>query len=248
MILYPTIEIQGGHSVSLTRGRIEEPHHWGVDPVELACQHARAGAEWLHVTDLDAAAGTGSNAGVIVEIIRKAGAPVQVGGGIRGLEAAERWIEAGAGRVVLATLAATQPNLVKQAAKYHPDQVVLAVDVFRGKVLSHAWREETAMTPEGFIALFAEDPLAAVMVTDIDADVGEAENALALVTGLAAKTRHPVIASGMVRSIDDLARLRYVPGVAGAIVGRALMDGRVILSEALELCAAHPGEAVADFV
>jgi phosphoribosylformimino-5-aminoimidazole carboxamide ribotide isomerase len=247
MRLYPAIELQNGRCVSLHRGRIEEPHVWHVDPVERARDYAAAGAEWLHVTDLDAVGGEGDNAELIEEIIRAAGIPVQLGGGIRSVERIDHWMDRGAGRVVVGTLAVTRPDLVKQAAKYHPDAVVLAVDVWQGTVTSHGWREPSAFAPADFIAQFAEDPLAAIMVTDISADIEGVEEPLALVTELAGLARTPVIASGIVHSLDDIARLKYVPGVWGAVVGRPLLARDFTLEEALAMAAEPRGET-AEFI
>ncbi|MFP4274409.1 MAG: HisA/HisF-related TIM barrel protein [Paracoccaceae bacterium] len=237
MRIYPTIELQKGRCVSLHRGRLEEPVLWHVDPVQKARDFADAGAEWLHVTDFDALTGEGDNAELVQQIIRAARIPVQVGGGIRSLEAVAGWFDRGAGRVVLGTLAVSRPDLVKRAAKYHPDGIVLAVDVQDGYVTSQGWREKSAFPAAEFIAWFADDPLAAILVTDIGADTGDAEEPLALVTELAALARAPVIASGMVKTLDDLARLKYVPQVAGALVGRALFAKTFELEAALALAA-----------
>lgn len=246
MILYPTIELQQGRCVSLTRGRLEEPVLWHVDPVARAREYAEAGAEWLHVTDFDAVAGQGDNSALMQEIIRTAGVPVQVAGGIRSRERASEWLDAGAGRVVIGTAAVLNPAMVLECAKYHPDQVVLAVDVFQGRVMSQGWRETSAFAPEDFIAHFEEAPLAALLVTDIDADVGDADATLSLITRLAGETRKPLIASGMVRALDDIARLKYIGNVDGAVVGRALFNRSIDLAQALAL-AAGPAEAQAEF-
>lgn len=247
MRLYPAIELQNGRCVSLHRGRIEEPHVWHVDPVARAREYAAAGAEWLHVTDLDAVAAEADNAELIEEIIRAAGIPVQVGGGIRSVERIDHWMDRGAGRVVVGTLAVTRPDMVKQAAKYHPDAVVLAVDVWQGTVTSHGWREASAFAPADFIAQFEGDPLAAIMVTDISAEIDGVEEPLALVTDLASLARTPVIASGLVHSLDDIARLKYVPGVWGAVVGRPLLARDFTLEEALAMAAEPRGET-AEFI
>lgn len=247
MRLYPAIELQKGRCVSLRRGRLDEPHVWHVDPVEKAREFAAAGAEWLHVTDFDAVAGEGDNAELIQEIIRAARIPVQVGGGVRSVEAVSNWMERGAGRVVVGTLGVARPDLVKQAAKYHPDAVVLAVDVFEGFVTSDGWRQPSSFRPQDFIAQFDQDPLAAILVTDIGADAGEVEEPLSLVTELAGRARAPVIGSGMVHTLDDLSRLKYVPYVHGALVSRALFSKTFTLAEALAV-AAEPETERAEFI
>ncbi len=247
MQLYPTIELQHGHPVSLYRGRLDEPQIWHVDPCDCVRRFAHAGAEWIHVTDFDAVAGAPPQDDLLQAVIRAAEAPVQLGGGIRSRERIEHLLDMGAGRVVIGTAALANPDLVHAAAKYHPDQIVLAVDVYRGRVMTHGWRETSAYAPGDFIAHFSADPLAAIIVTDIDSDISDAEASLALVTDLAGQARHPVIASGLVRSLDDLARLKYVRNVSGALVGRALFNKSVDLGAALALAAA-PVEEVAQFL
>ncbi len=246
MIISPSIELLNGQCVSLHRGRLDEPHIWHVDPVETARTFAETGAEWIHVTDFDALAGDERNTDLVLEIIRHSGASIQLGGGFRTLHRMTEWIDRGAGRIVVGTLAIMAPNLVKQAAKLYPDQIVVAVDVFKGKIMSDGWRKPSAIDPETFIKTFAKDPLAAIIVTDIDADLEEAEDSLALVTHLAGIATAPVIARGLSHSLDDLARLKYVPHVAGAIIGRALFDHSIELDAALEL--ANQPEQTAAFV
>ena len=248
MIIFPAIDLKGGNVVRLAEGDMDRATIYGDNPGEQAARFAEAGASWLHVVDLDGAfAGEAVNAHAVEAILKRFPGKVQLGGGIRTREGAERWLELGVARVVIGTAALNQPDLVKAAAKYHPDQIVLAVDVYQGRVMTHGWRETSAFTPEDFIDYFKDDPLAAIMVTDIDSDLSDAEASLALVTDLAAHSRHPVIASGLVRTLDDLARLKYVRNVSGAVVGRALFNKSVDLGEALKL-AARPIEEVAEFL
>ena len=233
MILYPMIELLDGRCVSLFRGRTDEPHIWHVDPVAKAKSFAKAGAEWLHITDFDAMSGDERNTDLIREIIRTAGIPVQLGGGFRSFERIAEWIDHGAGRIVVGTLALHQPDVVKEAAKLFPDQIVLAVDVFEGFVVSDGWRQKSAFTPSAFLKAFENDPLSAIIITDIDAVSGDAESSLALITALAGEARTEVLARGISRSLDDLSRLKYVPFVSGALIGRALFDGSIELEDAL---------------
>ena len=246
MMIYPTMELQNGRCVSLDKGRLDEPMVWHVDPVLTARGFAAAGAEWMHLTDFDGIAGGGGNNDLLGSVIRAAGIPVQLGGGFRSRDSVERWIDKGAGRIVIGTLAAQEPDLVKQMAKYHPDQIVLAVDVWRGQVMIEGWRQPSAFTPEDFIGAFDGVPLAGIIVTDIDSDMGDVEAQLGLISGLARVSRTPIIASGVVRTVDDISRLKYIPNIAGALVGRALFNKTVTLEEALET--ARPGlEHVAEF-
>lgn len=242
MILYPTLEILDGRCVSLRHGRLEEPHLWHVDALETAHSFARSGAEWLHLTDINGLLGDGGdNSELTEEIIHSTGIPVQLGGGFRSREAVARWIDKGAGRIVVGTMAVYFPDLVKELAKFHPDQIMLSLDIYQGHLMTEGWRTPSAFSPEDFLAEFDRAPLAGVIVTDIDAYIAEApDGSMGVISGLAKHTRHPVIASGVVRSIDDLARLHYIPGIAGALVGRALMAKDIDLAEAVGVARAIP--------
>jgi len=246
MILYPTLEILNGKCVSLTRGRLDEPVIWHVDPVETARGFARAGAEWMHLTDMNGLRGEGGDEALIEEIIRAVGIPVQLGGGFRSREAVSRWIDKGAGRIVLGTMAIQDPEGVKELAKYHPDQIVVAVDVFQGQLMSDGWRAASAFGADDFIRAFDGVPLAGIIITDIDADIEDSDGSLGVISGLAAQTRQQVMARGTVRSVDDVARLRYIPNIAGALIGRALLSRDVDLAEALDIARPTP-EPTAEF-
>ncbi|MFK7937896.1 MAG: HisA/HisF-related TIM barrel protein [Roseovarius sp.] len=234
MIIFPTLELHNGKSVSLTRGRLEEPVIWHKDPVEIARGFAAAGAQWMHLTDINALAGDGNNNDLAEDIIRSAGIPVQFGGGFRARESVERWIDKGAGRIVVGTLAAQDPELVKELAKLHPDQIVLAVDIYQGQMMTDGWRQPSVFSPEAFIAEFDSAPLAGIIITDIDSDIGDTDGTLGVITGLAAKTRHPVISRGTIHQADDVVRLKYLPNIAGTLIGRALMAKDIDLAAALE--------------
>lgn len=246
MIVYPTIELKGGKCVSLYRGRPEEPTIWHVDPVKTAQSFAESGAEWLHVTDMDALFGDGANDELIEEIIRTAGASVQVGGGIRSRERIESWIDKGAGRVVVGTLAVQDSNLVKELANRYPDQIVVSIDVFEGKLMTDGWRNSGALEPQDVVKAYDDVPLAGVLVTDIDADIGDQDGQLGVISGIAAATRHPVIARGTVQASDDVSRLKYVSNISGAVISKPLFTKDIDLGEALALAKPEP-EARAAF-
>jgi phosphoribosylformimino-5-aminoimidazole carboxamide ribotide isomerase len=247
MIIYPTIELLNGSCVSLFRGRLEEPHIWHVNPLEKARSFADTGVDWITITDFDALVGDDRNSDLIEEIINQAGATVQLGGGFRSIGQITDWIDRGAGRIVVGTLAVIAPDVVKQAAKMYPDQIVISVDVFKGSVMSDGWRNPSAIIPQDFVRTFEKDPIAAIIVSDIDADLEESEDSLALVTELAGIAKAPVIARGLSRSLDDLARLKYVPHVSGAIISRALFDQTINLEEAVALAGEAP-EETAEFI
>lgn len=246
MIIYPTMEIQNGHCVTLEKGRLDEPMIWHVDPLETAKGFAASGAEWMHLTDFNALEGDHSNEELVTEIIRGAGLPVQLGGGMRSREQIEHWIDKGAGRIVVGTLAARDPHLVRELAKLHPDQIVLAVDVWQGQVMTEGWRESGAFEPAAYIEAFGDAPFAGIIVTDIDSDMSDVEAQLGLISSLAEKAKAPVIASGVVRKADDISRLKYIGNISGALVGRALFRKTLTLEEALETAQPVP-EPIAEF-
>ncbi|MGI3209673.1 1-(5-phosphoribosyl)-5-[(5-phosphoribosylamino)methylideneamino] imidazole-4-carboxamide isomerase [Roseovarius tibetensis] len=246
MIIYPTLELLDGKCVNLRRGRLDEPVIWHVDPVETARGFASAGAEWMHLTDMNGLRGEGGNDALVQEIIRTVGIPVQLGGGFRARDSVSRWIDHGAGRVVLGTMALHDPEGVKELAKYHPDQIVVAVDVYQGQLMTAGWHTPSVFGADDFIRAFDGVPLAGFIVTDIDADIEESDGSLGVISGLAAQTRLPVIARGTVHGIDDVARLRYLPNIAGTLIGRALLAKDVDLGEALRM-ARMPIEQTAEF-
>lgn len=245
MILYPTIELLNGRCVSLTRGRIEEPEIWHVDPVAKAKEFARLGAEWMHLTDLDAVKGLNTNHDLVLKIIQSAGIPVQLGGGFRSRGRIEEWFELGAGRIVIGTLAVQEPALVKDVVKRHPGKVALTVDVWKGKVLVDGWRTSSAYTAESFIKAYAGTAFAAIIVTDVDADTAGTEASVSMLATLSDIAKVPVIASGAIRTIDDVARLKYASHISGAMVGRALFNKTIDLEDALAEARSDVGEVAA---
>ena len=246
MLVVPGIELQKGRCVSLKRGRLDEPQIWHVNPVEKVREFAESGASLIHVTDFDAVAGEEPQSELIEEIIRAAGVRVQVGGGIRSKERAADLIDKGAARVVISTLAALQPDLVKEIANTYPDQVVLAIDIWQGGLMTEGWRTKSAMSPETLMEAYAETPLAAIVFTDIDSDIEDQDAQLGLISGLSGSARCPVYARGTVRNLDDISRLKYIPGIEGALVSRALFSKSIDLAEAIET-AAPTIEPPADF-
>ena len=247
MMIYPTMELMNGRCVTLDKGRLDNPMLWHVDPVETAKGFAADGAEWMHLTDFNAVQGDGKNRTLVEDIIRSAGIPVQLGGGMRSREQIEHWIDRGAGRVTVGTLAARDPALVSELARQHPDQIVLAGDVWQGQVMTEGWRKSGAFAPGAYIEAFEDAPFAAIIITDIDSDMSDLEAQLGLIAGLAERATAPVIASGVVRSADDISRLKYIRNISGALVGRALFRRALTLRQALDVARPQP-EPVADFL
>ncbi|MEM7427297.1 MAG: 1-(5-phosphoribosyl)-5-[(5-phosphoribosylamino)methylideneamino] imidazole-4-carboxamide isomerase [Pseudomonadota bacterium] len=236
MIVFPDIELQNGKCVNLVRGQMDKPVVYEDDPVKTAKRFEAEGAEWLHVIDLDAVDRRDKdNTDLVTEIINAVNIPVQVAGGIRTMLWVDEWINRGAGRVVLGTAAVQDPAFVAEAATRHPGKIVVSVDAREGKVVSEGWKTVTAFTPLEFARQFESMDLGAIIFTDIDRDDDMPESSLALTTEMATSLILPIIASGPVKSLDDISTLRYLPNIAGAITGRALFDGSFTLPEAIEV-------------
>jgi phosphoribosylformimino-5-aminoimidazole carboxamide ribotide isomerase len=243
MIIYPDLELRQGRLVNLVRNRIDSPLVYDVNPVKAAHDLAAQGAQWLHVVDLDAVFNQGENTAIIKEIIRTAGCSVQVGGAVRSMEKVHAWMDAGASHVVIATAAVKYPHFVKAAAGAYPDAVVVSVDVRGGRVVVEGWSETTTFTPVEFTHQFENIGLAAIIYTDIDRDEDHPESSMAHTTNLAAKVRIPVIASGVVKTLDDISTLSFLPSIAGVITSRALFGGAFTFPEANAIASAAHGPA-----
>ncbi len=239
MIVYPDIEIQKGKCVNLYRGRLDEPVIYDIDPITAAKDFEAEGAEWLHVVDLDAVGKREKdNHKLVCELIDAVKVPVQVAGGISSMSSVDWWLDHGASRVVIGTAAVKDPNFVKEACTRYPRQIVISIDAHEGKVLAEGWTETTTYSPLEFARQFETDDLAAVIFTDIDRDIDAPESSLALTTEMATELILPVIASGTVKTLDDISYLHYLPNIAGAITGRALFAGTIKLSEAIDIARA----------
>jgi phosphoribosylformimino-5-aminoimidazole carboxamide ribotide isomerase len=213
---------------------MDQPVVYDVDPVDIAKSFQEQGAEWLHVLDLDAAGQReNDNSELICKIIEQVFIPVEVAGGIRGMAAVDWWVEQGAARVVISTAAVKDPQFVKEACGRYPGQIVISVDARGDRVVVEGWTETTAFSPLEFARQFQTDDIAGIIFTDIDRDDDLPESSLAATTDLASKLVVPVIASGTVKSLDDISTLRYLPNISGAITGRALFSGTFSLADAI---------------
>lgn len=226
MIAYAAIDIKGGRVVQLVGGRPEDERINLPDPDGVAADWAKAGFKWLHVVDLDAALGTGSNRPAVERVVAGASVSVQVGGGIRDDESARALIDAGAARVVTGTRAIEDDAWLSRLATRFPGQVVVAADVRGQRLVSRGWSTESGVTPTDLFTRLDALPLAAVLVTDVDREGSMRGADVARFKSLADATRHPLIASGGISSAQDLRALSDV-GVAGVVLGMALYTGAV---------------------
>ncbi|EDP62159.1 Phosphoribosylformimino-5-aminoimidazole carboxamide ribotide isomerase [alpha proteobacterium BAL199] len=240
MILYPAIDLKGGQCVRLLRGEMDAATVYNDDPAAQARAFRDAGCAWVHVVDLDGAfAGRPVNGDAVRSILSAVDVPVQLGGGIRDRAGIEAWLEAGVARVVLGTVALRDPELVIAACRAHPGAIAVGIDARGGKVAVEGWAETAEITAEDLALKFEDAGVAAIVFTDIDRDGALQGPNLAATAALARRLSTPVIASGGVASLDDLKAIAGLAGdgVAGAIVGRALYDGRVDAAEAARVLA-----------
>ncbi len=239
MDLIPSIDLLDGRVVRLRQGRYDDVTVYHEDAVALAASWAGR-ARLLHVVDLEGARdGDAAQRALVQRVARAFGGAVQVGGGVRTLDNARRWLDAGIARVVLGTAAVRDPGLVRAAAREFPGQVVIAVDARGGLVATNGWQQQSSRRASDVVRGLSDAPIAAVLYTDIDRDGMESGPNVAETAELARDTGVPVIASGGVGTLDHLRALAAESGIAAAIVGRALHQGRFTLEEALAAAGAR---------
>lgn len=237
MIVIPAIDLKQGKCVRLRQGLMEQSTVFSDDPVAMAGQWVEQGCKRLHLVDLDGAfAGQPVNADVIEDICTSyPDTDIQIGGGIRTVETAEAYLEAGAGFVIIGTQAVKQPEFVTELCVEFPDSVIVGIDAKDGMVAIQGWAEGSDQTAEDLARQFEDDGVHAIVYTDISRD-GMMQGVNVQATArLAEAVDLPVIASGGVASMDDIHRLSTArdSGIAGVIVGRALYEGTIDLAEAI---------------
>jgi phosphoribosylformimino-5-aminoimidazole carboxamide ribotide isomerase len=240
VILFPAIDLKDGACVRLLRGDMASATVFSRDPAAQAGSFADAGFDWLHVVDLNGAFAGRSVNGAAVKAIRKAvDLRIQLGGGIRDRKAIESWLELGIDRVVLGTAALRDPDLVRDAAADHPGAIVVGIDARGGRVAVEGWAETTKIEVVELAQRFEDSGVAAIVFTDIARDGALAGVDAEALADTARRVSIPVIASGGVSSLADIAALKAHErdGIAGIICGRALYDGRIDPRAALDLVA-----------
>jgi phosphoribosylformimino-5-aminoimidazole carboxamide ribotide isomerase len=240
VILYPAIDLKDGACVRLIRGEMATATVFNDDPAAQARQFEDAGFGWLHVVDLNGAfAGHSVNGAAVTAMRAAVGLRIQLGGGIRDLRAIEHWLSLGIDRVVLGTAAVRDPELVRRAAADYPESIAVGIDGRSGRVAVAGWSETTEIGVVELARRFEDCGVAAIIHTDIARDGALGGVDAAATADLARRVRVPVIASGGVASLADIAALkaRETDGIAGVICGRALYDGRIDPRAALRLVA-----------
>ena len=235
MDLLPAIDLRNGRVVRLSQGEAARETVYGDDPVSVAERFVAEGARWVHVVDLDRAFGEGDNSDLVGRVIAAAAgrARVQVGGGLRALDRIEQALGLGAARVVIGTAAVREPELLTQAlALAGTERIAVGIDARDGMIAIRGWRETAAEPARSVAERVVGQGVRTLVYTDVARDGmlqgPDLDGALAL-QALGAR----VIASGGIASLDDLRRIREA-GLAGAIVGRAIYEGRFTVSEAIK--------------
>lgn len=237
MDLYPSIDLRGGRIVRLAEGDFNRETDYGSDALAVARDFAAQGAPWIHVVDLDAAKGDGPlNAQTIKEIAAAVEVPVQAGGG----QVDDSSLKAGVRRIVLGSLAISDPDAAKRLVRAYPGRIAIGLDHREGRIAVRGWQEESDQTVDDVIANFADVSVAAFVVTNIATDGQLSGPDLAGLERVVTLTHVPVIASGGVSSLDDLKALAAIDvngrRLEGVITGRAIYEGKFTVAEGVAAC------------
>lgn len=226
MKVIPAVDIMGGQVVRLVKGDPANKIAYGPDPAEMARKWEAAGADMIHVVDLDAAFGTGNNKEAVAKLVAAVKIPVQVAGGIRSAEAAKDALEKAA-RVVIGTMAYSDPDAVRKLAKKYPGRIVVSIDQSGGNVMVKGWKESANISVKDAIVQFLGMGVVDFLLTSIDRDgtlAGPDVETLSQAAGI--DSRAKVIASGGISAVDDAVRVKSA-GCAAVILGKAMYDGKV---------------------
>jgi phosphoribosylformimino-5-aminoimidazole carboxamide ribotide isomerase len=241
MELWPAIDLRGGRCVRLQQGDYARETVFDDDPTSVARRFAADGAKFLHLVDLDGARdGKLVNLDVVRAVVSAVDMACELGGGVRDEEAIRRLLDAGLARVVIGTKAQREPDWLRRMCAKFPGKLAIGIDARNGLVATHGWLQTSSAQAVDLAKQFESEPLAALIYTDIATDGMLQGPNLAAMREMAAAVRLPVIASGGVSCAADVRALAST-GVAGAIVGRALYENRLTITEALAAAGEPPG-------
>ena len=230
MLLYPAIDLKNGKVVRLYQGKMDKETIFDDHPAARALSFQKQGFKFLHLVDLDAATNNiTANETMIKEIISSITIPAQLGGGIRSMAAIEKWLNLGLARVIIGTAAVQNPQLVKDAAKNFPEKIIVGIDARNHIVATHGWTQNSTINVIDLAKTFEDIGLAAIIYTDINRDGTMVGADIAGAKKLAENISIPVIISGGIESMEDIKKIKAIEnsGVCGAIVGRALYEGKI---------------------
>jgi len=239
MIFFPAIDLKDGQCVRLLHGEMDKATVFNDDPAAQAKRFEQNGSKWLHIVDLNGAfEGHPVNGAAVDGILAAVGIPLQLGGGIRDMATIDAWLEKGVARVILGTVAVRDPDLVREACRRHPGRVALGIDARDGFVAVEGWAETAEITALEMAKRFEDAGAAAIIHTDIGRDGAMQGPNLDATRELAEAVSTPLILSGGVSSMDDLARVVASGAkLEGVISGRAIYDGRIDVAEAVAVLA-----------
>jgi phosphoribosylformimino-5-aminoimidazole carboxamide ribotide isomerase len=227
MIIYPAIDLKDGKCVRLFKGDMNQATIFNDSPASQGKTFEKQGFKFLHIVDLDGAiAGNSANEKSVREILKNINIPAQLGGGIRDLATIEKWLDLGLNRVILGTIALQNPDLIKDAAKKFPGQIVVGIDAKNGMVATHGWVEESTTSVVDLAKKFEDAGVSAIVYTDINRDGTGTGVDFEGTANLASQVSIPIIASGGVGKIADVENISKLK-INGVIVGRALYDGKI---------------------
>ncbi|MEO2069285.1 MAG: 1-(5-phosphoribosyl)-5-[(5-phosphoribosylamino)methylideneamino]imidazole-4-carboxamide isomerase [Desulfurobacteriaceae bacterium] len=231
----PAVDIKGGKCVRLYQGRADQEKVYFENPVEVAKKWKSEGARRIHVVDLDGAfEGIPKNIKIVEEIVKSVSVPIQFGGGVRTIEALDRLFSIGVDRVVVGTVAVEEPELFERMVKKYPGKIVLGIDAKGGMVTARGWVEVTKIPAIELAKKYDEMDIWGFVYTDISRDGTLTSPNFEEVEKFAKSVKKPVIASGGVSKLEDIIKLSGIKNVVGAIVGKALYEGKISLRECLE--------------
>lgn len=239
MIIFPAIDIKEGKVVRLLQGKFDEVTEYSGDPVVVAKKWQEKGAQWLHVVDLDGAkTGTMQNIDDIIKIANSVSVPVQVGGGIRTRETIKQLLDGGVARVILGTKVISDRNFLTEMTGLWHEKIAVSLDCTEGYVAQRGWTERSQVKAVDFVKGLADSKIACLIYTDIARDGMLSGPDLIGLRGLLSMTEIPIIASGGVANLEDLKQLMGLEaeGLMGAIIGKALYEGKIDLKEAIDAC------------
>ena len=238
MIIIPAVDIKQGKCVRLLQGRMEDTTLYSDDPLEMALRWQNAGAELIHVIDLDGAfSKQAMNLKSVKNILAGISVPIQLGGGIRDLKIIEMYIDIGVSKLIIGSEALYNPSFVKDACKKFPGRIVVGIDARNGKVAVEGWTQTSETKAIDLAKEFESCGVAAINFTDIHRDGMQTGPNIRETAALADAVSTPIIASGGVNTIQDIINLKQIEskGVKGVITGKALYEGTLDLQEAIRI-------------